>query len=416
LSAKEHPQTTYLERFARGICTSSERQQVVRHLLTGCTSCSACLRDLLYLGGRDAQTAPETRGEQAVKLLRDLAGGTSEQQLAAARERLSDTELCQLLLQLSRDATHTDSGRMLHYAELAKTIAERAHAVPGDGSTERLEDLRGTAWSQYANALRVCGRLRESDRAFAAADRRLARGSGDLRARAIWLRQKASLKSHQRNFRSAADLAARAGEIFRSLGEREELGRCLLKQGIFIGYGGRPEEALGLVYESLRLIENDVSLACHAVQAAASFALDVGQPELGLRLLLENRPLFEKSGQPLALLRMFWLFGELEHALNLVSAAESNLLTARRGFIKAGMPFETALISLALAMIYLKMERFGEMAELVAEMLPIFRSLGIKRETIASLILWKKAESKATLAVLEKIAAELKPKFQRLQG
>jgi hypothetical protein len=80
------------------------------------------------------------------------------------------------------------------------------------------------------------------------------------------------------------------------------------------------------------------------------------------------------------------------------------------------MPFETALVSLALATIYLKLERLGELAALVAEMLPIFRSLGVKRETIASLILWKTAKGKATLALLEKLAGELRAKFYRLQG
>lgn len=237
---------------------------------------------------------------------------------------------------------------------------------------------------------------------------RLAEGSGDPRLRAVWLRQQAALKSHQRDFRRAAALAAEAAEVFRSLGQREELGRCLLEQGLFTGYAGRPQEALRHVFESLRLIEADVDLACQAVHATASLAIDAGEPELGLKLLHENRPFIERCGRPIARLRMHWLLGEGEHALNLLHAAESSLLHARRGFGEAGLPYETALVSLTLAMIYLKMEKLSELAALVEEMLPIFRSLGVKRETFASLILWKRAEGKATLALLEKIAGELK--------
>ncbi len=419
---EEHPQAAHLERFAQGVCTSSERQQVVRHMLRGCSSCGAYLRDLLQLGVPRAaakpgiRQAPPAGGERAARLLQELAGMAPERQLAMVRERLQDADLCPLLLQLSREAMYTDPACMLKFAELATVVAEHTRVEPGAGSTARLADLRGEAWSQYANALRVCGRLREAERAFATAKGRLAEGTGAPRLRALLLRRQASLKSHQRNFRQAVKLTGEAAEIFRALGEREELGRCLLKQGIFTGYAGQAEEALRLVFESLRLIESDGDLACMAVQAAGRFAIDVGEPELGLKLLIENRPLFERNKQPLALLRLHWLFGELEHALNLLQPAESNLLTARRGFVKAGLAYETALVSLELAMIYLKMDKLGELAALVKEMLPIFRSLGIKRETFASLILWKQAESKATLAQLQHIATELKRKFHRFQN
>lgn len=414
---KEHPQTSSLERFAAGVCTGPERQQVVRHLLKGCTSCSAQLRDLLHLPGRKAPApspapTPEPerpfRAETAARLLQEMAALTPEQQLAFARQRFRDGAICPLLIQLSRQAAHTDPARMLNFAKLAKVVAERVMAAPAGGPAARLADLRGEAWSQYADALRVCGRLRESERAFAAAGRRFAQGSGDLRLRAIWLRQQASLKSHQRDFERAAELAAEAAETFRSLGQREELGRSLLKQGIFTGYAGRPKEALGIVFESLPLIEADADLACQAVQATAGLSIEAGEPELGLKLLLENRPFFEKSCRPLALLRMPWLFGELEHALSLLPSAERSLLHARRGFLEAGLPYETALVSLTLAMVYFKLEKLSELAALVDEMLPIFRSLGVKRETFASLILWKRAEGKATLALLEEIAGELK--------
>ncbi len=300
-----HPPTTHLERFARGVCTSSERQQVVRHLLRGCTLCGAQLRDLLQIGVRKVRTA-----------------------------------------------------------------ATAGRAQP------------------------ACG----------------------PRLRALLLRRQAALKGRQRNFRQAVRLVAEAAEIFRALGERQELGRCLLEEGIFTANAGRAKEGLRLVFESLRLIEGDVDLACQAVLAVGRLSIDVGEPELGLKLLVENRPLFERSGQPAALLRMSWLFGELEHALNLLQPTESNLLHARRGFVKAGMAYETALVSLELTMIYLKMEKLGELAALVEDMLPIFRSLGVKRETFASLILWKQAEGKATLAVLQQLATDLKRKLHRFQG
>jgi tetratricopeptide (TPR) repeat protein len=421
----EHPAATVLERFSRGAWTAAERQQVIHHLLAGCSSCGSALRDLLA-GGRPRTRSREALDaacervfarvrreiparDRALSLLQTLMAAPAQRQFALAAEspELADSGLCRLLIQEARQATNADPQRMLHVSRLAVILADRLETAADGTEAKILADLRGEAWSHLANSLRVTGRLREAERAFGVAQRSLAAGTGNPPLRAELLRRKASLYSHQRRFEEAIDLTAEAAQIFHDMGLRQDLGSCLLKQAIFTGYSGQPEEALGLIFEALRLIEKDGDLARQAIHAAARFALDAGRPEEGLALLVEHRQLLAESA-PVALLRLSWLHGELAHALRLYRAAEIYLLEARRGFTELEMPFEVALVCLELAAVYGKTGRQEELRELAAEMLPIFKSLRVRRETLASAILLQRAEIDSALPLVGRISEQLR--------
>lgn len=436
----EHPTAAVLERFSRGAWTAAERQQVIHHLLAGCTGCGSALRDLLA-GDRPREQAREQReqdGEaldaacervfarvrreipardRALSLLQTLMAAPVQRQLTLAAEspELADSGLCRLLIQEVRQATNADPQRMLHVSRLAVTLADRLETAAGGTEARILADLRGEAWSHLANSLRVTGRLREAERAFGVAQSSLAAGTGNPPLRAELLRRKASLYSHQRRFQQAIALTAEAAQIFRDMGLRQDLGGCLLKQAIFTGYSGQPEEALHLIFESFRLIEKDGDLARQAIHAAARFALDAGRPEEGLELLAEHRRLLAESA-PVARLRLSWLRGELAHARGLYGAAEIYLLDARKGFTELEMPFEVALVCLELASVYGKTGRQEELRELATEMLPIFESLRVKRETLASVLLLQRAEVDSALPLVGRISAQLRRRHLSLSS
>jgi hypothetical protein len=65
--------------------------------------------------------------------------------------------------------------------------------------------------------------------------------------------------------------------------------------------------------------------------------------------------------------------------------AESLLLAVRDGFLAEDVPFDTALVSLEIAGLYAEQGRTGELKRLAGEMLPVFSSLHIHRETLAAL-------------------------------
>jgi tetratricopeptide (TPR) repeat protein len=418
----EHPAAATLKLFSQGGCMPPDRERVMHHLLLGCESCSSALRRM----GRPARPPGDaldaaldrafSRARQeipardhAFALFSRLLATPAERRLALvaeAPERVA-AGLCRLLLEEVRLATNADPQRMLDLSRLAAAVADRLETAADAAERRILSDLRGEAWSHLANSLRVTGRLREAQKAFTAAERLLAAGTRVPTLRAELLRRKASLHSHQRKFEQAIALTAEAAEIFRDLGLSGDVAGCLVKQAIFTGYAGRPEEALGLLAGVLGSIPQDGDLARQAIHAAARFSLDAGRPEEGLALLVEHRQMMEKAA-PVALLRLSWLHGELAHALRLYRASEIYLLEARKGFSALEMPYEVALVCLELAAVYGKTGRQEELRGLAAEMLPIFESLRVKRETLASVILLQRAEIDSALPLVGRISAQLR--------
>lgn len=391
-----HPETAFLTRFALGACPPDERRQVVRHLLTGCSRCSATIRDSL-----PAQAPP------LQELLDELSQHPRRRQIQVVRGSgaYHRPDLVRRLIELSLQSLHSDARAVRHYAQLAQEAADR---LPATGSAERA-DLRASARGYHGNALRILGRLREADAILREAEALLPQGSGDRRLLAALLRQRATLLSHQRKFAEAVARVSEARRIYRELREQENEGLCLLKEAIYRGYAGEAETALQLIFASMRQIERDPELARQAVQAAARFSIDVGRPDLGLALLLESTNLFDGAGR-LVRLRRIWLAGELGHALGRLEAAESDLLQAGQGFARAGMPYEVALISLEVGLIYTKRGQVRELVALAAKMVPIFKALRVRRETLAALLLLENAGMEAARSVLLKAAKELRRK------
>ena len=56
-----------------------------------------------------------------------------------------------------------------------------------------------------------------------------------------------------------------------------------------------------------------------------------------------------------------------------------------------GIPYDTALVSLELALLYAEQGRTAELKGLAAEMLPVFASRHIHREALASLAFFRQA-------------------------
>ena len=93
------------------------------------------------------------------------------------------------------------------------------------------EDLRARGWGVLADARRSRGDLAGAEKAFARAEERLARGTGDLLERARLFDLLASLRNAQRRFDEAIHFLDRTVAIYRRAGQRHLLGRALLQKG-----------------------------------------------------------------------------------------------------------------------------------------------------------------------------------------
>ncbi len=91
--------------------------------------------------------------------------------------------------------------------------------------------------------------------------------------------------------------------------------------------------------------------------------------------------------------------GRIARGLGQHLEAEALLLAARERFVADESPFDAAVVSLELAVLYAEQKRTAELKQLAAEMLPIFTALKIHREALAALMFLKQAVDAEQLTV-----------------
>lgn len=413
--------------------TAERNARIVRHLLAGCSVCRKTLQDL----GRAVPTLPrileipasgaEKEAERAASrynydwafaraqraLATFLARGRAPERLPEVLEKLAalpeseqirlftresdiaDPEIVDHLLDRSHAVRFESPSKMLHFAHLAHLAAE-ACSPERAGGEKPLADLRAEGWRQLANALRVSGRLQEAEAAFASCLGQWEAGTRSPELRGHILCQLSSLRTFQRQFAAASEVADEAEEIFRQLGNSHLQGRALIGKAIPILYIGDVERAIEILHRAIPLIDRveDPRLFLAAHHNLARCHIDLGQPEEALAIYYQARDLYRDHSDPLILLRATWQEGQLLREIGHLHNAEAALLRARQGFLEAGLAYEAALVSLDLAEVYKKAGLTDKLRRTVAEALPVFRALRVSREALAALLrLQEAAES-----------------------
>jgi tetratricopeptide (TPR) repeat protein len=303
---------------------------------------------------------------------------------------LSDSRLhtwgfFELLVERSLETATRDSGLAEELGLLALGLSDRLQA--GLYGAEVIEDLRGRAWAHVANARRVRSDLVGADRAITAAKEHLRKGTQDPLETAVLMDLEASLRRAQRNLPEAGRLFRQAAGIFLSHGDPHRSGRSLVNLSTVHYFAGELDEALTLLRRSLDLIdaEQEPRLRLCAQHNLIDYLTISGRFEEAREVYRETRPLYRDFAEPWVQNRRKWVRGRILHGLGRPGPAESLLLATRDGFLAEGIPYDTALVSLEIAMLYAEQGRTAELKQLSSGMLPIFSSLQIHREALAAL-------------------------------
>ena len=301
--------------------------------------------------------------------------------------RFASPQFVEKLAEMSHGARYEDPARMLHLADLALRAAE-ACTVGTAGSAPGLADVRARGWSQYANALRVSGRLHEAEEAMVRAEQFCKEGTGDRPLKAALLERMVSLRIYQRRFDDAIALTDKARRIYRGLGESRSVASAMVQKALAQLLSGAPESAARTFNRAIPLLDNegDPDLLLAACHNRIRAYVEMGKPKKALSLYYEARLLYQHSRDPLIALRTGWQEGQLLRDLGCLEAAEVVLLRTRQGFLESGLLHEMARVSLDLADIYSRLGETEKLRKLVLETLPIFKSLGIDREVWAFLL------------------------------
>lgn len=112
-----------------------------------------------------------------------------------------------------------------------------------------------------------------------------------------------------------------------------------------------------------------------------------------------DEPLYRRFPEPWTQLRLLWLRGDIAAGRGDLAAAEQAYRETRDGFTAHQMGYDAAMVSLDLAILYLKDGRAAEVQRLAEEMLPIFQAQTVHREALAALRLFQEAARRQELTV-----------------
>lgn len=341
----------------------------------------------------------------AGELLALPAGGRTA---ALAEPRFRTWAVVDRLLEESREECYEDPRRALEVARLAGEAAARLDAEQYGASA--LCDLGARVRMAAANARRVAGDRRGAEEDFRGAEGLLDEGSLDPRLRAELLRLKAALCRAQRRLDEAGRLLDQALAVYRWIGDRHEQGRTLLSKVLVLELQGEPRLALEMVAKAVDLLDasREPRLALVALHNLASQYVRLEEHERAAALLPRIAALANSRRRSMDLLRVDWLSGLVALGQGHASG-EASLLRVRQGFVDRELPVDAALVSLDLAAFYLRRGRTAETRRLADEMMRLFASYRIHRESMAALLIFQQAArlERATVAMAREAYASL---------
>ncbi|MFL6262557.1 MAG: tetratricopeptide repeat protein [Thermoanaerobaculia bacterium] len=432
-----HLDRTILGRFLGGHLSERESHDLQRHLFV----CPDCEERLLALLPGSPSLLPFSRREDHHRLIRRLVEGCRAEADAfrrrlagerAAAPRLwreiephgeerrralvrSDPRFAtwgfhELLLDRSRRAALEDVQRAEHLLRLAFDVARRLDREGhGPGAVEA---AKGRTWASLGNVLRVRGDFRRAEGAFRNAERHLSRSWLDPLDEALLLELKAPLRRAQRRFGEALELLEGALAIYREVNDPHLQGRVLMTKGVVLQYMGNPQEAAACFRRCLFLLDSlrEPRLVGMSQYNLISCLQDAGQSAEAAALIPEARRMMEQVGTRFDLWRLRWTEGRVAASLGRHEEAEEALGEVREAFLDSALAFDAALVSLDLALVYLRQHRAGETRRLAAEMIPVFQSREVHREALGALIVFQRAAEleELTAGLVEEIAAYLR--------
>jgi tetratricopeptide (TPR) repeat protein len=300
--------------------------------------------------------------------------------------RFASLALCELLLSKAEKLAKDDPQQAARFVEMAAAVAEQLDLDVYGAPV--VQDSQTVAWAYLGDGQRIEQDQRTAAISAAAAERLIAGTEGVSRLRGRLLTLQASLACYCGRFEEAVGLLNRAATIYRRLGDRHFLGRTLLKKGTALGTLGRPLAAARVIRRSMDLFDpqREPRLIVCATHNYIWYLEDGGERPQAETCIAGARRLYREARDKRQLGRLRWLEGKLaSHP----EAAESALREARDGLARAGLPYEAALASFDLAQLYAREKNGAAMRKQADQMLPLFRSQAMYRETMVALLSYR---------------------------
>ncbi|HSS78727.1 MAG TPA: hypothetical protein VLV54_18555, partial [Thermoanaerobaculia bacterium] len=257
-------------------------------------------------------------------------------------------------------------------------------------------------WGHIGNARRVATDFDSADEAFAQAWKLWRSGSGiesELLPEWRLLDLEASLRREQQRFTEALELLDQARTA--SGGEPMASARILLKKEHVLIQMGDAKGALAALKEAEPFVEaaGDSHLLFTFRFNRADVLSRLGKWNLAAKLLPWVCETAIERGNELELIRAGWLQAKVAAGQGRNEDAMSRLEQVSQDFTAHKLPYEAALSSLELAVLWLKAGRNGEVAQLAVAMKWIFDDKGMDDAALEAFALFCEAARKQTATV-----------------
>jgi transcriptional regulator with XRE-family HTH domain len=296
----------------------------------------------------------------------------------------------------SERATANDPNEALGLAELALLVAEKL-----EGSERWRFRLSGHAWIFIGNARRVANKISDANEAFGCGWHFWKAGEDSLGIldEGYLYDLEASLRRDERCFESALELHEKA----LSLAKKGRVGAILLSKALTLKEMGEYGQAVEVLRKASEVInaEREPRLFFALQFNLAVVLLLVGRPTEAIPLVRNVRALSRLARNTLDFFRGLWLEANLAGALGDRAKAVMLLEQVRRELLERSLPYDYALASLDLALVYREDRRYRDIKLLASDMVGLFKQHGIHREALGALILFQESLDAEYLTVAE---------------
>lgn len=308
----------------------------------------------------------------------------------------------------------------LEWAVLACRVARH-----DPGSEAFRARLLGSAQPFVASALRVKGRLKKAERIHAKARKLREEGLDEIglldEGRVIDL--EASSCRAQRRFDEALKLHCQALDA----AHPDQIGVILLNMAYTLEVKEDFEASIDVHKQAAVLIDGHrrPRLFFGLRFNWASTLCRLGKAKAAVPIVHEVRVMAEQLRNDLDLTRVLWLESQVFEGLERRDDAMSALEQVRRDFGARAMPYDFALASLDLALLYHKQERWVAVQTLAKEMVQLFQATGVQREALTAVVLFRDAAERQVVSVglvkqlhdfLKKARTDAKLRFKPCEG
>jgi tetratricopeptide (TPR) repeat protein len=393
---------------------------VIEEHLRHCADCAALLADVRNI---DAALAHPDLWVMADELGGSLAGGSSPEDFAAwmAAEDAEAVELLAPMLaapgefvwaNVSANPRFHTAGVVRLLCKTAKSFCERkpliartlaeqailiAESIGNDtypGGT--VDELRGTAWKDLANALRFLGSYQAALDALDRADRAFRRVPASVLHRAIVQFVRATVFMKSERLDEAEPLARSSAATFASLGQSARYIDATLLVAAVLTKREENERARKLNLELLSHAEatNDSILEARVSNNLGHIALACHEFDEAIVRYQRSFVLYAQLGATSELIRVRWSQALVILSRDLTSEAVKLLRAVMDDFLREGMLMAAAMVALDLAKPLLAMggaRRRRDVTRMCARLTREFRAAGMLKSAMTAIAYFREA-------------------------